>query len=228
MNQPLVRHGFNPLAPLPDEPAEAQVARWQAWFQGMGLSPDGLHWLQEAYQAGVTELPALQKWLKRPHAQADENPISHLRWLVNRLLAEGQSRAWLEWQTNLFAHLPAGSLCVSCDGSDWVQGQLLRAVLLAVQAIAGIRLVLHGVKLMAGEVPADMSLITDTPLPSSPTTILLVASRVEQAQKIVGKVSGGGNWLAEYLQLLGSGEALCRQGERWVWTSWGRNGGMRG
>ncbi|MGH2537107.1 MAG: hypothetical protein ACRDHL_06915, partial [Candidatus Promineifilaceae bacterium] len=37
--------GFNPLAAVPGETDEAWVQRWQRWFKGMDVQPQGLQWL---------------------------------------------------------------------------------------------------------------------------------------------------------------------------------------
>ncbi|MCP5013084.1 MAG: hypothetical protein GY942_24160, partial [Aestuariibacter sp.] len=136
--------GFNPLAAVPGEDAESQVQRWQQWFQGMAVHPQGIQLLGQAHADGVGDLPALRKWLKQQERQGQYTAVSSLGMAMNRLTASRKLREWLEWPTNPYEILPEGSLFFACKASGWDRQHLLRSVLLSVMQVEGVYLIVHG------------------------------------------------------------------------------------
>ncbi len=120
-------NGFNPLAAAPGEP-EAATVRWQRWFQGMNVHPQGIQLMARAQQEGVGDIPALRKWLKQVERQGHYAAVSSLRMALNRLTASRTLREWLIWPTNWFERLPTGALFFACRAAGWDRQQLARAV----------------------------------------------------------------------------------------------------
>ncbi|HUM70109.1 MAG TPA: hypothetical protein PLK31_14840, partial [Chloroflexota bacterium] len=138
--------GFNPLAAAPGESGAALVQRWQQWFQGMNVHPQGIQLLAQAQQDGVGDMPGLRKWLKQVERQGHYAAVSSLGLALNRLTANRTLREWLEWPTNRYEILLEGALFFACQlTAGWERQQMVRAVLLGVGPVSGVRLVAHGI-----------------------------------------------------------------------------------
>jgi hypothetical protein len=141
--------GFNPLAAVPGEAVEHQVQRWQQWFQGMSVHPQGIQLLAQAHQDGIADIPALLKWLKQKERQGHYGQslcaaVSSLRLALNRLTANRKLREWLDWPTNPYEILPEGSLFFTCKASGWDRQQLLRSALWSAMQVKDVHLIVHG------------------------------------------------------------------------------------
>lgn len=206
-----VAGGFNPLAPLPAEPEAGTLRRWRNWFAAMDVHPAGLALLAGAQQAGVADLPALERWLEQPAQQHQAAAARSLQRALQRLLSEAHIREWLSWPGEPFAGLPAGALLFSCAGGGWPRRQVLQAALLAARQISGARLVLHGLpwKEISGIEPiarGRLILTNGPPLPSA--AVVLAASAPRGAERLAERFFGGNAWWQEVLELLGPGEAV--------------------
>jgi hypothetical protein len=222
--------GFNPLAAVPGETAEATWRRWQCWFAGLNVPAQGIQLLAAARQAGVADMPALRKWLTKPEWQSPGfagAAVTSLEAALNRLTADPVLREWLEWsrpsQGLAGANLPGGALFFACAGRDWARQQLLRAALLGVMVVEGTRLIVHGFPWEGFEIGElqrhDQLIVTNGPrLPGS--TVLLVESHPQGAAALAQRFLPGDARLQEHLELLGLGEALILSEERLVYTSW--------
>src|SRR5690606_2141383 len=89
--------GFNPLAAVPGETTAATGRRWQQWFAGMGVHPQGLALLDKAQQVGLGDIPALRQWLRQVERQGPQVAVSSLALALDRLLAHRPLREWLSW-----------------------------------------------------------------------------------------------------------------------------------
>ncbi len=215
--------GFNPLAAVPGEGEEALVGRWQRWFQGMNVHPQGVDLLARARQEGVEDIPGLRKWLKKAVRKGQVTADSSLILALSRLTANRAVREWLEWPTNRFDILPAGALFFSCKGSSWDRYQLLRSVLLAALAVPEARLIVHGfpwrVQNKESLQQHERMIIGNGPrLPGS--TIILVACSSHAASVLSTRFLGSDQVLAENLQLLQRGDSMIFSGEDTLFTTW--------
>jgi hypothetical protein len=215
--------GFNPLAPVPGETEEALVGRWQRWFQGMNVHPQGLGLLVQARQAGVEDIPGLRKWLKRAERQGQYAAVSSLGLAINRLTASRNLREWLEWPTNRFEILPGGALFFACKGSSWDRRHLLRGVLLASLAVRDARVVVHGFpwKMVEdGLLHRRERLIISNGPPLPGATTVLVETLPEHVDILAGRFLSHDAQLAENLTLLGPGEGIVLSNGEAVYTTW--------
>lgn len=218
--------GFNPLAAAPGETAVTLVQRWQHWFEGMNVHPQGVELLTQAQREGVEDIPGLRKWLKQSERQGHYAAVSSLGLALNRLTASRAVREWLEWPANRYATLPDGALFFVCQaGSSWERRQLLRGVLLAVCTVAGIRLVLHGVG--DGLYPAyDSDLILPEQIILSNGPLLgqshpiFTECRATAARKLAARFCQNDAVVMENLQLLGPKEAVLWVGGQMILTTW--------
>jgi hypothetical protein len=216
--------GFNPLAGAPGETEAGMVARWQRWFQGMSVHPQGVHLLERARQDGVGDIPSLRKWLKQAERQGQYAAVSSLSMALNRLTASRTLREWLEWPTNQFDILPEGALFFAVKGTDWARQQLLRAVLLGVIQVAGARLIVHGFPwrafTMAHLENQEQTIVSNGPLlPGS--TVVVTESHVQGAARLAVRFLGGDDLLSENLDLLGPGEGIGVYGKETFFATWG-------
>lgn len=223
--------GFNPLAAMPDETEEALVQRWQRWFQGMNVHPQGLQLLAQARQEGVEDIPALRKWLSKAERQGQVAAASSLGLALNRLMTSHSLREWLEWPTNRFDVLPAGALFFACKNSSWDRQQLLHGALLAALTMPEARLIIHGFPWRAVKAEAllrhhERTIITNGPLMPGSTTVL-VQSLPQHTGKLVDRFLAGDAQLAENLALLQSGDGIILTEGSAVLTTW-RNSGNEG
>ncbi|MCC6607020.1 MAG: hypothetical protein IT327_27685 [Anaerolineae bacterium] len=215
--------GFNPLAAVPGETETAMVQRWQDWFKGMNVHPHGLQLLAQAHQAGVADLPALQKWLKQTERQGQLSAISSLQLALARLTASRTLREWLTWPTNLFERLPTGALFFACRAAGWDRQQLVRAVLLAALNIPQARLILHGFPWSAfrGQTVGehDFLLVSNGPEMAQAATVL-VASHAHQHHELARRFLSGSVTLEENLALLQYGQGILCFEKEYFLTSW--------
>lgn len=220
--------GFNLLAGAPGETEAGLVARWQRWFQGMSVHPQGVQLLERARQDGVGDIPSLRKWLKQAERQGQYAAVSSLSMALNRLTASRSLREWLEWPTNQFDILPEGALFFAVKGTDWARQQLLRAVLLGVLPVEGVRLIIHGFSWLAFnmvhlEDPGQTVVSNGPLLPGS--TVILTESHAPGATRLSHRFLGGDDLLSENLSLLGPGEGIVVHGEEIFFATWGGHPG---
>jgi hypothetical protein len=240
--------GFNPLAAVPGESETELVARWQTWFGGMNVHPQGSQLLAQARQAGVEDMPGLRQWLKQverrgqPMAQLPVDrangsgsaparypvqAISSLGMALNRLTAGRSLREWLEWPANRFDILPEGGLLFACKGNSWDRQQVLRAVLLAALQVKGVRLVLYGlpwqsVPLAHWERQAQVVVGNGPLMPH--TTVVLTECHSHGLAALAGRFLAGDARLSENLALLGRGEGMVIANEEIFSTAWQTKG----
>jgi hypothetical protein len=231
-------NGFNPLAVAPGENVAETARRWQRWFQGMNVHPQGIQLLPQAQRDGVGDIPALRKWLKqteRRGAYTDEPVLSLARYSVqavsslgmalNRLTANRSLREWLEWPTNPFEMLPEGALFFAVKGTDWARQQLLRAVLLGVLSVKGVRLIVHGFSWKGPDVEAlqgqEQLVVSNGPLLSH-STVILTESHPQGAAKLAGRFLDGDGLLSENLSLLVRGESIVIADGSVFFTTWNK------
>ncbi len=203
--------GFNPLALVPGETEAAMVRRWQQWFGGMNVHPQGLRLLADARQDGVGNLPGLRKWLKQQARQGHNTAVSSLEVALSRLTASRMIREWLEWPTNRFEGLPHGALFFACKQNSWARQQLIRAILLGAMQIPDVRIILNGFSCKditdrSTGLPAQFILSNGPLLPDALPVIVTCSS---SSAAILGKrFFGSDPAQIEMLQLLCSGESL--------------------
>mgnify|MGYP006921589112 CR=1 FL=1 len=217
--------GFNPLALLPGESPARQLERWQRWFQGMAVHPQGISLLAEAQQAGVTDLPTLRQWLKQKERQGAYTAVSSLRMVLQRLRANRALREWLDWPTNPFAILPTGALLFACKSSSWARQQLLQAVLLSAVQIENIRFIVHGfpwIKTAHASLCTQQTvLMSNAPLlPES--TVVLTETDGEGGRLLATRFLANDVRLREHLALLQRGEGLIVHHGKVNFTTWNR------
>ena len=226
MNNTSLVDGFNPLAPVPGETEAALLQRWQRWFKGMNVQPQGIQLLAQAQAAGIEDIPALRKWLKKVERKGQAAAVSSLTLTLNRLTATRKLQEWLEWPVNRFEKVTAGALFLTCPGSGWEYQQMLRAVLLAVCQMAAVRLVLHHFPWQA-----DPALIEQLPqqtvLSNGPILVdtlpVLVQSSAKDARVIGKQLLNEDKLQMETLQLLGQGESILLTKNGPVLASWSTN-----
>ena len=216
-------NGFNPLAPAPGEPEAATVQRWQRWFQGMNVHPQGIQLLARAQRDGVEDIPGLRKWLKQVERQGHYTAVSSLGMALNRLTASRVLREWLEWPANRFDILPEGALFFACKGSGWDRQQLLQAVLLGAMQVEGVRLIVHGFRGEAiRKAPAgkqERIIISNGPLlPDS--TIILTECHAHGIKALASRFLASDPCLSENLELLGRGEGIVIANDDVFFTAW--------
>jgi hypothetical protein len=223
LDGPSLGGGFNPLAAAPGESEAALVGRWQRWFAGMNVYPQGLRLLDQARRDGVEDVPGLRRWLRQQERHRPPAAVASLGLALSRLTAQRRLREWLEWPANRLAVLPAGALFLACRGTDWARRQLLRAVLLAVLPVAGVRLVVHSFPWQPDawdEVDGPQQvLVSNGPrLPGS--TVVLTDSQPAQTAILSERfLAGDGRW-AENLALLGKGESLVVTERGITYATW--------
>jgi len=229
--------GFNPLAAVPGETDTEIIDRWQRWFQAMNVSAQGVALLPHAQQEGVTDIPALRKWLKSAERQGQavnaanasysSQAVSSLNAALNRLTASRGLREWLEWPAKSFDGLPDSALLFACKGTAWDREQLLRAVLLAAYALKGVRLIVHGFSWkktdeqdLAGQ---EQVVVGNGPLlPGS--TVMLTECHAQGEAMIADRFLNGNALIQESLSLLTRGEGMILVDGQACFTSWnGRN-----
>lgn len=227
MDSASLTNGFNPLSTVPGEEDEALVARWQRWFQGMNVHPQGVALLAQARGEGVEDIPALRKWLKKAEREGQYVGASSLGLALNRLTTSRSLREWLEWPTNRFDILPAGALFFACQSSGWDRRQLLRGVLLAVLSVPAARLIVHGFPwktLQHGELQDHGQMVVSNGPPLSGSTTILVENLPRHAATLTRRFLADDPQLGENLTLLGPGEGVVlSQGEA-VYTTWQSSG----
>lgn len=215
--------GFNPLAGAPGETEAGMVARWQRWFQGMSVHPQGVRLLERARQDGVGDIPSLRKWLKQAERRGQYAAVSSLGVALNRLTATRTLREWLEWPTNQYAVLPASALFFAVKGTDWARQQLLRAVLLGVLPVEGVRLIIHGFPWKAFNVAyiedQEQAIVSNGPLLLG-STVILTESHAQGVTRLTDRFLGGDDLLCENLALLGRGEGIAVHRDEIFFAAW--------
>ncbi len=203
--------GFNPLAMLPDESAEAHLLRWQAWIHSMGVPLPTVQLLPHAFADGVRDLATLQRWLKQQERQGTQVAIDSLQAVVTRLTRHHPFRDWLEWPTNPYDRLPAGSLLFSCKADGWASEQLLHSVLLAALAMPNVRLICHGMPwhLVSTEQLAAHRQIAVSNAPCLPNSSILISQTHEKGLgRLAHRFQLHGERLLENMRLMTMGEAV--------------------
>lgn len=208
--------GLDLLAAVAGEPEAHTMARWQTWFQGMHVPMQTSPLLEAAWQDGVRDLPALQKWLKRRERQGVNTAVLSLKTALNRLLSDRDIRNWLTWSVNPFEILPQGALLFACQGTNWQRQQVLQAVLLAVQHIPNVRLVLHGLPNAPGGVGG---IVSNGPLLAN-SAVVLTQSHFKSVPKLGKRFLGEDARLMENLALLRRGEGIFVQQNALFFTTW--------
>lgn len=216
-------NGFNPLAAAPGETEAALVQRWQRWFQGMNVHPQGIQLLARAQQEGVGDIPALRKWLKQLERQGHYAAVSSLGMALSRLTASRTLREWLEWPANRFDILPAGALFFACKGSGWDRQQLLQAVLLGAMQVEGVRLIVHGFPWKAAHTAhlgsQERIVVSNGPLLSN-SAIILTECHAHGVAALASRFLASDACLSENLDLLGRGEGIVIANDDVLFTAW--------
>lgn len=232
-------NGFNPLAVVPGETEAALVQRWQRWFQGMNVHPQGIQLLARAQSEGIGDIPALRKWLKQVERQGQSattatepvlslpkysvQAVSSLGMALNRLTASRRLREWLEWPANRFEILPEGALFFACKGTSWEREQLLQAALLGALQVAGVRLIVHGLPgkaaLMAQVGSQEQIVVSNGPrLPDS--AIILTECHAHGAAALTSRFLTNDARLGENLEMLSRGEGIVIVEDGIFFTTW--------
>lgn len=120
---------LNPLAPLQDEQARDTLRRWRRWFSRMALLSFDMAYLDDAFQAGVRDLFALQKWLKGERRRRQSIELTRLEGVVNRLLNDETLRDWLGVSTEPL--ISDTTLLFGYPDPSWGGRQIARAVIIA-------------------------------------------------------------------------------------------------
>ncbi|MCA9918032.1 MAG: hypothetical protein KC445_08775 [Anaerolineales bacterium] len=222
--------GFNPLAPVPEETEAALLQRWQRWFRGMNVQPQGIALLAQAQAAGIADIPALRKWLSKAAREGQAANVSSLNLALNRLTATRSLREWLEWPVNRFEKLTTGALFLTCQGKSWENQQLLLSALMAICHMPAARLVLHRFPWQANSTLIEQ-LPRQTVLSNGPilanTLPILVQCSANDAQVIGKQLLNGDKLLMETLQLLEQGEGMLLTEKGPVLTDWSTNIGQQ-
>ena len=216
-------NGFNPLAAVPGETWAAQLERWQRWFGGMNVHPQGVHLLAQAQAGGVTDILSLRKWLKQVERQGQTAAVSSLGLALNRLTANRSVCEMLEWPVNRFDILPVGALFFACKGTSWERQQLLRAVLLAAMQLPDVRLIVHGLpgKLLPASLIGNLArlMVSNGPLLPDAAAIL-TESQPQHLATLKKRFLADDALLGENLALLGCGEGIVIVDGTPFFTGW--------
>lgn len=219
----LLSNGFNPLAAVPGETEAALVQRWQRWFQGMNVHPQGIQLLAQAQEEGIGDIPALRKWLKQVERQGQYAAVSSLGLALNRLTANRTLREWLEWPANRFEVLPEGALFFACKGTGWDRQHLLRAVLLGAMQVAGVRLIVHGlpVKALSTSYIGSQARLVVSNGPLLPdSAIILTECHTHGIAALTSRFLANDARLGENLEMLSRGEGIVIAGGDTFFTTW--------
>lgn len=215
--------GFNPLALVPGETEAAQLQRWQNWFQGMNVHPQALHLLTQAQQAGVGDIPALQKWLKQVERLEQSAAVASLRLVLTRLTANRILREWATWPTNPWSQVGLGVFLFACRVESWERRHLLRAVLLAAAGQPEKKLVVHGfpwVTFDIEDIPVCPLMFISNGPPLAGAATLVVQSDPRMAAKVGQRYLNSDPRLVENMQLLQRGEGILVEAGNIVFTTW--------
>jgi hypothetical protein len=188
----------------------------------MNLQPQALPLLAQAREAGVGDIPGLQKWLKQAARRGEQRvpALSSLVLAFNRLTAEPNLRQWLDWPTDRFESLPAGTLIFACPATTWARQQLLRAVWLAVRQLPGVRLVLHGCPWLTVDRPISGQMVTSNGPLLAESVQILVGSEPAAAAKLAALFLNQDPLLAEALEILSPNQAILAQRDDIRLISW--------
>lgn len=223
MDSTSLASGFNPLAPVPGETEYALLQRWQVWFGGMNVHPQGVQLLARAQADGVVDMPSLRKWLKQVERQGQTAAVSSLGMALNRLTANRSLREWLEWPVNRFDILPAGALFFACKGTSWERQQLLRAALLAAMQLPDVRLIAHGLpgKVLPASLIGNVPRIVVSNGPLLPdAAIVLTESHAQGLTALKNRFLANDVRLGENLELLRQGEGIGIVDSEPFFTTW--------
>ena len=230
LDGPPLAGGFNPLAPVPGETEAERLARWQRWFAALGVHPNALPLLAAAREDGVADLPALERWLRRPARQEQLNAAASMEMAVRQLLAAPGIREWLTWPADAFAAFERGALFVGgrqreAGGREGEadRAHLLHAVALAALGAPASRLICHGFPWQRFPLPElaahRRAVVGNGPqLPEGAT--VLVASGPRQASLLAGRFLQHAPRLQENLHLLEEGEGIVLREGAIVAASW--------
>ncbi|MCA9945107.1 MAG: hypothetical protein KC449_16590, partial [Anaerolineales bacterium] len=216
-------NGFNPLAAVPGETDDALLQRWQRWFGGMNVHPQGVQLLARAQADGVVDIPSLRKWLKQVERQGQTAAVSSLGIALNRLTANRSLREWLEWPVNRFDIFPTGALFFACKGTSWERQQLLWAALLAAMQMSDVRLIAHGVlgKALTASLIGNLPRIVVSNGPLLPdAAIILTESHAPGLAALKNRFLAGDVRLSENLELLRQGEGIVIVDGEPFFTTW--------
>jgi hypothetical protein len=158
----------------------------------------------------VGDIPGLRKWLKQASRQHGlfGPALTSLELALNRLTTEPDLGQWLDWSAIGFEVLPAGTLIFACRATSWSRQQLLRAVLLAVRQLAGVRLVLHGFPGPLADGGAPARIISSNGPMVAESSRLLVGCEPAAAAKLSGIFLNQDPLLAETLEILAPHQAI--------------------
>ena len=215
--------GFNPLAATPGETETALVQRWQRWFQGMSVHPQGIQLLAKAREEGVEDISSLQKWLKQVERQGHYAAVSSLRMALNRLTASRSMREWVMWPTNPWSQITDGALFFSCKGGGWERHHLLRAVLLAAAGQPEEKIIVHGFPWSVfgiEDIQRHEALVIGNGPPLAEAATVLVQSDPQLTIKLGQRSLDNDPLLVENLHLLQRGEGVLVQDQEIVFTTW--------
>lgn len=223
LDGPSLVTGFNPLAPMPDESGAQTVQRWRLWFEAMNVHPRGVQLLASAYEAGIRDIPALQRWLKQAERQGMHSAVSSLTLALGRLTASRYLREWLEWPVDHFRDLSTRALLFTCRTTSWDRQVLFHAALLMALAWPSARLIVHGYSwkdgLVSGLARQSQALISNGPLLSGETTVLVETTAAHQ-EMLARRFLRGDARLSENLALLRRGEGMVVYQEQACHVSW--------
>ena len=215
--------GFNPLAPAPGETDVKVRQRWQRWFQGMNVHPEGVVLLAQAQKDGVTDILGLQKWLKQMERQGQHTAVSNLKMVLERLTSSRTVQERLEWPTNCFDVLPSGAIFFSCKANSWAREQLLRAFLLGTMAVANARIVVHGFPWELAQVPGleahEQLVISNGPMAVN-SAVVLTESNTKGIVTLADRFLDNDDLLTENLALLGMGESIVMYESDLFYSTW--------
>ncbi|HRQ41608.1 MAG TPA: hypothetical protein PLD25_27120 [Chloroflexota bacterium] len=215
--------GFNPLAAAPGETEAATLQRWQRWFQGMNVHPQGIQLLAQAQQDGVSDIPTLRKWLKQVERQGQYAAVSGLRLALTRLTANRTIREWVTWPTNPWSQVVEGGFLFACRSETWEQRHLLRAMLLAASCQVQKKLIVHGFPWSAfgiEDTRACPALLISNGPPLAEAAMLLVQSDSRMAAKVGQRYLSSDPQLVENMQLLQRGEGILVEAGKIVFATW--------
>ena len=232
--------GVNPLAIGSDEDPTSVVERWRWWFSGMGVVGRSLDLLPRAIDAGISDLPALHRWLKKQSADSFA-AAANLRSTLDQLMRNQVVNRWLTlYPVALQEALENRALIIACPHKgSWSRLQAIRAVMGLVTE-PETDFVLHHVPLAEGDMGRlkELRIVigTNTPnaIPSIRTTVLtklgdhsagkaVAALRSALNRDLLDQdgVSAGHTqaMVAEHIQCLQCGEAIVARDGYVGWCS---------
>ncbi len=215
--------GFNPLAVVLGESEVETIHRWQCWFQGMNVNPQGIQLLPQAWKEGVADIPSLRKWLKKVERQGQQTAVSSLSTAIKKLISHSQIRQWIEWPTNRHNSLQEKALLFSCQAKSWAAQHFLHALLLNVSSVKGVCLIVHGYpwqtdQQLSETLPQQLLISNGPLLPNAHP--LLVRNSAPASEILSTRFFNADALQTENLQLLQDGEGVFVYNGKAIFTQW--------